>query len=90
MTDRGPVRAFLDGRTGDAILAPGRPELGYAALAGVVDGAAAELAGAGIGPGDAVAIVLPNGPEMAVAFLAVASVATAAPLNPAYTEEEFA
>ena len=35
------------------------------------------------------ALVLPNGPEMAVAFLAVACGATCAPLNPAYTEEEF-
>ena len=36
----------------------------------------------GIGRGDRVAIVLPNGPEMATAFVAVASAATAAPLNP--------
>ncbi len=33
--------------------------------------------------------MLPNGPEMATAFLAVASVATSAPLNPAYREEDF-
>ncbi len=44
----------------------------------------------GIGRGDRVAIVLPQGPELAVAFLAVASVAIAAPLNPAYLEKEFA
>jgi acyl-CoA synthetase (AMP-forming)/AMP-acid ligase II len=37
-----------------------------------------------------VAIVLPNGPEMAAAFLAVAGCAVAAPLNPAYTADEFA
>ncbi|MDW8445146.1 MAG: hypothetical protein RML45_13470 [Acetobacteraceae bacterium] len=36
------------------------------------------------------AIVLPNGPEMAAAFLAVATAATTAPLNPAYREDEFA
>jgi acyl-CoA synthetase (AMP-forming)/AMP-acid ligase II/acetyltransferase-like isoleucine patch superfamily enzyme/acyl carrier protein len=34
-------------------------------------------------------VVLPNGPEMAVAFLGIASGATCAPLNPAYKEEEF-
>jgi acyl-CoA synthetase (AMP-forming)/AMP-acid ligase II len=34
-------------------------------------------------------MVLPNGPEMATAFLAVASAAVAAPLNPSYREEEF-
>ena len=40
--------------------------------------------------GDRVAIVLPNGPEMAAAFLATAAHATAAPLNPAYRVDEFA
>jgi acyl-CoA synthetase (AMP-forming)/AMP-acid ligase II len=50
---------------------------------------AGELRAAGIRRNDRVAIVLPNGPEMALTFLAVASCATAAPLNPAYREEEF-
>src|SRR5947207_6557295 len=48
-----------------------------------------QLRGLGIGLGDRVGIVLPNGPEMAITFLAVAATATAAPLNPAYREEEF-
>ena len=43
----------------------------------------------GIGRGDRVAVVLPNGPEMAVAFLGVAASATCAPLNPAYRADEF-
>lgn len=43
----------------------------------------------GVGRGDSVAIVLPQGLDLALAFLAVASGATAAPLNPAYTEKEF-
>ena len=43
----------------------------------------------GIGRGDRVAIVLPNGPEMATAFIAIAQVATTAPLNPAYRQEEY-
>lgn len=43
----------------------------------------------GIGRGDRVAMVLPNDPEMATAFLAVASTATAAPPNPAYQAAEF-
>src|SRR5262249_39086693 len=34
-------------------------------------------------------MVLPNGPEMAAAFLGVAAGAVAAPLNPAYRAEEF-
>jgi len=44
----------------------------------------------GVGRGARVAIVLPQGPDPAVAFMAVASWAAAAPLNPAYTEKEFA
>jgi acyl-CoA synthetase (AMP-forming)/AMP-acid ligase II len=36
-----------------------------------------------------VAIVLPNGPEMAAAFLCVAAACCAAPLNPAYKADEF-
>ena len=43
----------------------------------------------GIGRNDRVAIVLPDGPEMAVTFVAVAAGATSAPLNPAYRANEF-
>jgi len=43
----------------------------------------------GIGRNDRVAIVLPNGPEMASAFISIAAGATTAPLNPAYREDEF-
>jgi acyl-CoA synthetase (AMP-forming)/AMP-acid ligase II len=49
----------------------------------------AALHGFGVGRGDRVAIVLPNGPEMASAFVTIAQVATTAPLNPAYREEEY-
>ena len=38
----------------------------------------------GIGPQDRIAVVLPNGPEMAVAVLSVAASAACAPMNPAY------
>jgi len=44
----------------------------------------------GIDASDRVAIVLPNGPEMATAFVTVAQAATTAPLNPAYREDEYA
>lgn len=43
----------------------------------------------GVGRNDRVAIVLPQGPELAVAFLSVASGATVAPLNHNYKEEDF-
>ena len=43
-----------------------------------------QLSGNGILKKDRAAIVLPNGPEMATAFLAVSSYMSAAPLNPSY------
>ena len=80
-------------QTGDpdatAIAAPGRPALTYAGLRRQAADTVAALNGRGIGRGDRVAIVLPNGPEMASAFLSVGSGATTAPLNPAYRNEEF-
>jgi acyl-CoA synthetase (AMP-forming)/AMP-acid ligase II len=72
-----------------AIGAPGRPWLSGAGLRGLVESVRAGLNAAGIGAGDRIGIVLPNGPEMATAFLAVASTCTAAPLNPAYKADEF-
>ena len=71
------------------IVAPGREALTYAGLRAEIGRLAARLRAAGVSRGDRVAIVLPNGPEMAVAFLAVASCATAVPLNPGYREQEF-
>ncbi len=72
-----------------AILAPGRQGLSYAGLRDLVRQVGASLRALGIGPDDRVAVVLPNGPEMATAFLAVASCAACAPLNPAYQAAEF-
>ena len=72
-----------------AVSAPGRPGLTTVGCSSRVDEVNADLSGLGVGRDDRVAIVLPNGPEMAVAFLAVASGATAAPLNPTYRAEEF-
>ena len=73
-----------------AIGAPGRPWLHYGGLRDLAAATAAALHGAGIGRGDRVAIVLPNGPEMAAAFFTVGQAAVTAPLNPAYKEDEFA
>src|SRR5262249_32231608 len=72
-----------------AITAPDARPLTYEALRGQVTRTVAALSGFGVGPQDRVAIVLPNGPEMAAAFVATAAGATAAPLNPAYRAEEF-
>jgi acyl-CoA synthetase (AMP-forming)/AMP-acid ligase II len=81
------LRAGADGDT--AIAAEDRPPLTYAGLRSLVADTVATLRGLGIGRNDRVAIVLPNGPEMAAAFIAVAAGATTAPLNPAYRAEEF-
>jgi acyl-CoA synthetase (AMP-forming)/AMP-acid ligase II/acetyltransferase-like isoleucine patch superfamily enzyme/acyl carrier protein len=72
-----------------AICAQGRQPLSYGRLLHHVEDAVRALTAAGLKPNDRVAVVLPNGPEMAVAFLAVTACATCAPLNPAYTEAEF-
>ncbi|MCA3564356.1 MAG: AMP-binding protein [Methylocystis sp.] len=72
-----------------AIGAPGRPSLPYGDFAALIGSAGAAINAAGAGRGDAVAIVLPNGPEMAAAFCAVAACATSAPLNPDYKADEF-
>jgi amino acid adenylation domain-containing protein len=72
-----------------AVLAPGRAALTYRGLLEQVRRTAAGVNALGAGKHDRVAMVLPNGPEMATAFLGVASGAIAAPLNPAYREAEF-
>jgi acyl-CoA synthetase (AMP-forming)/AMP-acid ligase II/thioesterase domain-containing protein len=78
-------------RTPDAIAiaAPGRTPLTYGRLRIHMDHVMQALNAMGLGRSDRVALVLPNGPEMAVAFTAVAASATCAPLNPAYQTNEF-
>ncbi len=86
------VKALLEGHASDAkaLGAPGRDWLSYGGLRDLSAEVSASLRGFGIGPSDRVAIVLPNGPEMAAAFVTIAQAATTAPLNPAYREDEYA
>ncbi|RCV14833.1 hypothetical protein SEVIR_3G011600v4 [Setaria viridis] len=74
-----------------AVTVPGKLELTHAALDALVDAAAARLAAdAGVRPGHVVALSFPNTVELVIMFLAVIRArAVAAPLNPAYTQEEF-
>jgi len=58
--------------TANAIGAPGRDWMSYGALKTLTTQVRTTLRGAGIGASDRVAIVLPNGPEMAAAFVTVA------------------
>jgi oxalate---CoA ligase len=72
-----------------ALSAPGLAPLGHGALRAQAEYTTDTLNRIGIGRGDRVAIVLPNGPEMAAAFVSIAAAATSAPLNPAYRADEF-
>lgn len=63
--------------------------MSYAELRKLGTDVAAALQALGIGRNEPIAIVLPNGPEMAACFIAVATCATTAPLNPAYRTDEF-
>ena len=76
--------------TANAIGAPGRDWMTYGDLKVLTLNVRQALRAAGIGAQDRVAIVLPNGPEMAAAFVTVAQSTTTAPLNLAYKEDEFA
>jgi acyl-CoA synthetase (AMP-forming)/AMP-acid ligase II/acetyltransferase-like isoleucine patch superfamily enzyme len=72
-----------------AIGAPGRRTLTYSRLLEEVERTAAAFHSFGLTRNDRVAMVLPNGPEMAVAFVAAVSTVTCAPLNPSYSAQEF-
>jgi acyl-CoA synthetase (AMP-forming)/AMP-acid ligase II/acyl carrier protein len=72
-----------------AIVAPGRSPLTYRRLHEQVSEVVDRLKGLGLVRNDRVAVTLPNGPEMAAAFLGVAAAVTCAPLNPTYTSAEF-
>ncbi|ARE41141.1 Fatty-acid-CoA ligase FadD7 [Rhodovulum sp. P5] len=86
------IRDLLQGHddTRPAIGAPERDWLTYGGLKALSDKVAGQLHAAGVGRGDRVAIVLPNGPEMATAFVTIAQSAVTAPLNPNYREDEYA
>jgi acyl-CoA synthetase (AMP-forming)/AMP-acid ligase II len=86
------VEALLAAHPADApaLRAFGAATLSYGGLRELCATTGGALRAAGVGGADRVAIVLPNGPAMAAAFVAVASACSAAPLNPAYTEAEFA
>jgi oxalate---CoA ligase len=81
---------IAQGRDTDvALTAEGAAPLTYSALRQLAKDVQAGLAAVGIGRNDRVAIVLPNGADMATAFVTVAAACTSAPLNPAYRTDEF-
>src|SRR5437773_7317732 len=65
------------------------PATTYHQLRQQVDSLVGKLNQLGLGRGDRIAMALPNGLEVIASFLAASTVGTAAPLNPAYTRDEF-
>jgi acyl-CoA synthetase (AMP-forming)/AMP-acid ligase II/acyl carrier protein len=74
---------------GTAILAPGRHPMTHGELWRQACEVVRALRSLGIGRTDRVAIVLPNGPEAAVAMVAVAAGSVCVPLNQGLTEDEY-
>ena len=72
-----------------AIIAPERVPLTCGQLCRQIEYAVAFFNHHGLGRNDRIAVVLPNGPEMAVTFLSVIAVAACAPLNPDYQKQEY-
>ncbi|MGI9261026.1 MAG: acyl--CoA ligase [Woeseiaceae bacterium] len=72
-----------------AISGVDRPDLDFRGLRQLVSQTATDLNSLGLGRNDRVAIVLPNGPQMATAFVAASACTTTAPLNPAYKKDEY-
>jgi oxalate---CoA ligase len=72
-----------------AIAAPGRKSLTYEGLADQVQDVQRVLRASGFGPESRIGLVLPTGPEMAVAFLACAAASICAPLHSSYRREEY-
>jgi len=71
-----------------ALLAPGREPMRYRDLCKQTVRLGAALRAAGVARTTRVALALPNGPEMAAALVAVASVAACVPVNPAAPAHE--
>ncbi len=72
-----------------ALVVPDGPRFSYRQLRDEVQRAADALCALGVGHGDPVASVFPNGAEAVLAFLASSLSGCSAPLNPGYTEHEF-
>ena len=71
-----------------AVLAPDCVPLSYRRLHRHINDIGRALRAKGIGRDDRLAVLMPNGPELAVAIVAVAANAACASINPAYSAEE--
>jgi len=84
-----PVTSMLDAAA-EGGLVHGDKRMGWSELRERADRLAQGLASLGLGPGDPVALVLPNVPAFAISFFAIARLGgVVVPLNPQFKEAEF-
>ena len=84
-----PVTSMLDAAA-EGGLVHGDERMGWSELRERADRLAQGLASLGLGPGDPVALVLPNVPAFAISFFAIARLGgVVVPLNPQFKEAEF-
>ena len=73
----------------EALRFHGRESLSYAGLIAAIEQVKSEINSYGLGRNDRIAVVHPNGPEMALIVLGILACASCAPLNQKYTATEF-
>ena len=73
----------------EALAAPARTPLHFAAMPASLEAIKSALNRRGIGRGDVVVVAAPNGPDAALCIVAIAACAIVAPLNAAYTADEY-
>jgi len=83
------LRKSAQAHPAKAAIVQGGRRLSYEELESTARRCAGFLRQSGVGPGDCVAVVLPNCPEFVIAFFAITRLnAIMLPLNPGYTREE--
>ena len=78
----------LQNPQGVALLAPNRAHLTFAELYAQIVTVGETFQQLGLGPSARIALLAPNGPELALAFLSTATFTMSAPLNPTYQKDE--
>jgi acyl-CoA synthetase (AMP-forming)/AMP-acid ligase II len=89
MTTLSDLLASIPAERTAVVVPESNVRVSYGELRDQIQALAEALAAAGVKRGDRVGIALSNGLPAILSFFAAASVATAAPLNPAYKKEEF-
>ena len=80
---------IIKSHNGPCLLNEDGLEIKYEALGGNIELIGAQLSSIDLKKNKICALVLPNGIDMAMSFLALANFVTVSPLNPNYTKEEF-